>query len=519
MKKIIATFLFLTCVLVIDAQKLPTYFDFPNNRLQKTSDFTPTGNSSERIWVDGNTIWLGTGYGLSRSTDNGDSWTNYYKTDAFGEESVYAVKTNNGVVWAGKWHMEPGIGDDIPTGTGLCYSTDNGETWAKIDQPRDNITDTVITYGINKLKIAPIATASGNMVRDIGFTKNTIWIASWGGGLRKSTDNGSTWQRVVLPPNNLDSIKPTDSLDFVINPSISTNYYVFAIVVVEDTIYVGTAGGINKSTDDGISWTKFNHTNQERPITGNFIWSMSYNNYDHSIWAGTWNAQSQIENWGLSFTTDGGRNWQTNLYGQRVYDIAFKYFGNQGNYTGYDAIAATETGLYRSSNNGVTWIAAPQIVDANTRIALTTNEFRAVKVQKTDDGADNIWAGSSNGLVKLKETTGFWTGDWKIFLASSKIENSNETFAFPNPFSPDAEVVRIKYNVENGSNVTIRIFDFGMNLVRTVIQNASRGASDSQTEIWDGKDETGKIVPNGVYFYRIDIGSQAPLYGKIMVLM
>ena len=28
-----------------------------------------------------------------------------------------------------------------------------------------------------------------------------------------------------------------------------------------------------------------------------------------------------------------------------------------------------------------------------------------------------------------------------------------------------------------------------------------------------------RFVPNGVYFYRIDIGDDEPLYGKIMVLM
>ena len=67
--------------------------------------------------------------------------------------------------------------------------------------------------------------------------------------------------------------------------------------------------------------------------------------------------------------------------------------------------------------------------------------------------------------------------------------------------------------------MTIRIFDFGMNLVKTLIQNASRGISDEQIAYWDGRDESGKIVPNGVYFYRIDIGSETPLFGKIMVLM
>jgi flagellar hook assembly protein FlgD len=58
-----------------------------------------------------------------------------------------------------------------------------------------------------------------------------------------------------------------------------------------------------------------------------------------------------------------------------------------------------------------------------------------------------------------------------------------------------------------------------MNLVRTVIQNAPRIGGGEQQDIWDGRDENGSIVPNGVYFYRVDIGSNEPIYGKIMVLM
>ena len=135
------------------------------------------------------------------------------------------------------------------------------------------------------------------------------------------------------------------------------------------------------------------------------------------------------------------------------------------------------------------------------------------------DNSYDIWIGSNDGLARLNETNSNWTGNWKVFIASNQKVSANETFAFPNPFSPNNEVVRIKYKIESSSDVTIRIFDFGMNLVRTLIQNASRGANDDQIEIWNGKDEKGKFVPNGVYFYRIDIGSNAPIFGKIMVIM
>ncbi|MDX1701869.1 MAG: FlgD immunoglobulin-like domain containing protein, partial [Melioribacteraceae bacterium] len=78
----------------------------------------------------------------------------------------------------------------------------------------------------------------------------------------------------------------------------------------------------------------------------------------------------------------------------------------------------------------------------------------------------------------------------------------------------------IKYNFSGSTkSVTIRIFDFGMNLVKTVIQNVNREGEREYIDNWNGRDENNSIVPNGVYFYRIDVGNDDPLYGKIMVLM
>ena len=58
-----------------------------------------------------------------------------------------------------------------------------------------------------------------------------------------------------------------------------------------------------------------------------------------------------------------------------------------------------------------------------------------------------------------------------------------------------------------------------MNYVRTLLQNAPRNIStDIEAVTWNGRDDAGNIVTNGVYFYRIEIGDQDPLFGKIIVL-
>ncbi len=147
------------------------------------------------------------------------------------------------------------------------------------------------------------------------------------------------------------------------------------------------------------------------------------------------------------------------------------------------------------------------------------------------NNGNTVWAGSEDGLVK-NEMPGYnWSDDWTILYASQPLSKKDDTYAFPNPFSPKMEKVKIKYNTGGSSKkVTIRILDFGMNCLRTLIQNVERGnpahvinAPNSEgingvIDYWDGRDDYGSMVPNGVYFYRVEIDGEDPQFGKIMVI-
>jgi len=519
MKKVFLTYFILT--ISSFGQGIPLSFELIPKNLSKINDTFPSGNTTERILIQGNTIWIGTSKGLSKSTDYGVTWTNYFQKEPFGDKSISAIAYRDGVIWTALWSPISIAGSSDGQGEGLAYSTDNGNTWVKINQPVDTMADSLIQYGNNIIKATPVTVVGQNFTYGIGLTKDAVWIVSRAGGLRKSTDMGKTWKRVVLPPDNLNSIKPTDVLNFELKPKAgdkgNNNHIPVSICVVgDDTLYVGTGGGINKSTDGGISWVKMNSTNQNNPISGNHIWKISYNQYDNSIWAATWKAEGQNEFWAVSYSYNGGKNWNITLPNSRAMDIAFRPITSSF----ADVVIATQDGLFRSSNNGKTWLAAPQIYDDATKILVNTKHFRSVQSQIVNNDLAYIWIGSlGSGLIRFEDKKNMWNGSWKVLLKSGEYTLKKETFAFPNPFSPLSISTRIKYSLDRSANVTIRIFDFGMNLVRTVIQNAPRGPSDEHLENWDGRDEGGKIVPNGVYFYRIDIGNDEPLFGKIIVLM
>lgn len=516
MKKIFIQIILFVAHCNLFAQYSPdAYLLFKDGKtIPKINSSNPVSNSIGDIITIGDTVWLGTSRGVSVSFDRGLSWTNFYETGPFGKDNISAVGYNNGVVWvATAINKEVPLIGMVPEGTGLKYTTDNGLTWSAIPQPVDDLDDTTEVYGINVLRALPITATELNLTYDFAFTPGTVWITSWGSGTRKSTDLGQTWKRVVLPPDYLDSIHPDDTLNFCLSPKAGSycneenfNHVSFSVISIDDTtLYVGTANGINKSTDNGISWVKFNHQNQTEPISGNFVNALRYNYSSNTIWASTWKANDVSEFWAVSSSTDRGESWKIFLEDERPHNFGFK---------DSDVIVATDNGAFRSSNQGNSWILPINIFDKETGVTLTTSEFFSA----ASDGND-VWLGSGDGLARLRETS-FWQGEWKIYLAGQSLTSEQQTYCYPNPYSPKHEQLKIKYSTAGRSaTVTIKIFDFGMNYIRTVIQNAPRNKSvESPPDYWDGRDDNGNLLPNGVYLYRVDVDSNTPLFGKIIYL-
>lgn len=529
-------FLLITAIILITGNSFPQFspssFDLSWNHsaARKELSSTPSNNSITDLLIVGDTVWAATGQGLSMTIDGGNNWTNFTNDQTFGTESISAIGYYKGTLWVATAHDENTSQGSVQTGSGLRYTTDNGHTWNTIPQPVDKDSDSMVVYGINHLGALPVTVPEQNIIFDMTFTQGTIWIATFAGGVRKApidslvANPNYKWQRVILPPDNLDSIKPSDTLNFYYSPvagKISNvnnlNLEGFSILAINDsTIYAGTAGGLNLTTDANSqypSWRKFTHTNQTNPISGNFIVALGYNNFDNSIWAASWRAEGTNEFYGVSYSVDGGANWQTSLSGEKVHNFGFN--NNQ-------VIAPSDDGAFRTSDNGTNWILPNSVIDLKTGIPIQTKIYYAAAFQDS-----SLWIGSADGVARIEESNGMWNGKWKVLIAS---QPTNDTYAYPNPFNPNDQTIggkiKIVYNT-HGVNipVTIRIFDFSMHLVRTVIQSAPRGNqvhsldnSGDVIDYWDGKDDNGNVVPNGVYFYRVDAGSQNPIFGKILVL-
>ncbi|MFA6979404.1 MAG: hypothetical protein WC209_08785 [Ignavibacteriaceae bacterium] len=541
MTKQIFPFIFIFS-LILSAQKIPKNFllEKANNSSEMSVEENPASNSINDILVVGDTIWLGTSRGLSQSTDNGSTWKNYYNTSEFGTESITALLYAKGVIFASTAHSIEKDGASLPEGSGFRFSSDNGITWKTVAQPIDDSGDSSVVYGKNILRALPVTVAVQNIIYDFAFAGNKIWIATFAGGLRSvSFDSlianvNAKWSRTVLPPDYLPSIKPSDSLSFTIQPVAGKfgkeeylNYRLFSLIAADDsTLYAGTANGINKTTNaflpaDSMSWEKFNHqSDQANPISGNFIVALGYNKLLKAVFAASWKANDQNEFYAVSYSRDGGTNWITTLHGEKPHN-----FASDKN----SVIVTTDNGIYLNEISTLnSWLNAGSIVDKKTGLVLQTSVFYSAAFA---NNGNTVWAGSEDGLVK-NEMPGYnWSDDWTILYASQPLSKKDDTYAFPNPFSPKMEKVKIKYNTGgNSKKVTIRILNFGMSCLRTLVQNVERGnpahvinAPNSDgingvIDYWDGRDDYGSVVPNGVYFYRVEIDGEDPQFGKIMVI-
>ncbi|MFZ1321585.1 MAG: hypothetical protein WAT71_08530 [Ignavibacteria bacterium] len=496
---------------------------FLNQIVVPNNSTTPISNFITDILLNGDTVWFGTGSGLMRTIDNFKSFQNYYGLAPFGTDDIAGFNLNRNILAASTAVSQEINGESVPTGTGIKVSTDYGLNWSAYPQPTDSQSDSTIIYGSNTIYALPVTVTQQNLSYDIAVTKTqndpsnyTIWICSFAGGLRKSTDYGATWIRVLLPPDDLDSINVNDTgYTFTLNPRDNLNQRVFTIAAVDDsTLYVGTAGGINVSNSWGVNWRKYNFQNTDpnnpnNGISGNFVVSLDVQKYDGNIivWGATRKAEFANEFDALSYTSNGGANWLNTLSGNKPNGMSFY----RNIVYGY-----TDNGLWRSEFGNFNWAKAGVIYDQRTKDELRTSQFYA-----GNHISDTLYIGSADGLLQTQELGQPWIGQWTIYRSVTNIDLSSDllTYAAPNPFSPDDEVTRIYYKSPSAtSKITINIYDFGMNPVRTIIQNATRTGTEVLYTSWNGRNDNNQRIANGVYFYRVEINDDDPVWGKIILL-
>jgi hypothetical protein len=128
-------------------------------------------------------------------------------------------------------------------------------------------------------------------------------------------------------------------------------------------------------------------------------------------------------------------------------------------------------------------------------------------------------AGSRNrGLYFLKSG-----GDWVNINRRRKVEKDlKEVITFPTIFD-GSEPVGIGYQLNKDAAITIEVYNYAMEPVKTIVKNSERKGGGGRSENpnqdrWDGRDANGSFVSAGVYYVKVKSDKGYRGWGKVMVV-
>jgi photosystem II stability/assembly factor-like uncharacterized protein len=238
------------------------------------------------------TYYMGsTGGGLWKTTDGGLRWANlsdgYFATGSVGAVAVAPSDPNVVYVGMGE-HAVRGV--MTSHGDGVYKSTDGGKTWAHLSHPELDR-----TMHISRIQIHPAH-------------PEVVYVAAQGAlhgpnpdrGVFKSTDGGSTWQKILYTDQNTGAVEL--SLD-PHNPRI-----LFAAMWEHRRLpWTVNSGGpgcaIYKTTDGGAHWEKLAKGLPDK--MGKIAVAVSPANPER-VYA---NIEAEGEKGGVYRSDDGGASW------------------------------------------------------------------------------------------------------------------------------------------------------------------------------------------------------------------
>ncbi|MDR3596498.1 T9SS type A sorting domain-containing protein [Clostridium sp.] len=312
--------------------------------------------------------------------------------------------------------------------------------------------------------------------------KGDIMYACTNQGMFRSTDIGNTWALVY---NN------------------SNDNYVNTLYVKGNDLFLGTDyGRIFKSTDNGANWTQMYSGSPDSHVS---CFAVSGNN----IYAGTFKD-------GLLLSTNNGGNWNQVEIGYHNYGYHYVYIRSlaiSGNYI----FAATDSGIFRSTDDGITWASANNGLSSlgiGTFLVNGTNIFvLANGLYFSSDYGTNwlpingifdrfgslvisgsyIWAGAA--------ITGIWKRPLSDVVGISKEVNHitrDYTLSqnYPNPFNPNTVIT---YSLQSSTNVKLILYNSLGQIVK-VLENGFKNAGIYSVNF------NAADLPSGIYFYRLEAG-------------
>lgn len=435
----------------------------------------PYGGIMRDVKTNGSMVFAATPNGVFRSSDDGVTWTAANK--GLERTSINALTFNNTGIFAGSQY------------NGVYFSPNNGNTWTTKNNGLMSLFITSLFTSADGDLFAGTpegayrSTNNGNLwvainnglpsfydIYDWAQMGDSIYAATYGQGLFMTTNDGASWTQVG---NGFPMGNPP------------TGPFVYGLATFGNSIFAGTSNGVYVSHTRGTSWMSSN--------TGfpSGMWARCFTQKAGKIFAGTHSE-------GIYVSTDNGATWSPTNNGLHDWPL------NNGlphNYltiaalevSGSNILAATFNGMYRSSDNGGTWMDSNEGILATEITSITSNgnmicagaNWTGIYVT-SNQGASwsraNTGLGSNHILAVTNNGSHFFASCLNRRVFRSGNNGANWVFAgngLPtDPFKLDSHGQRV-FALTNGTRFTNRkLFqttDNGDNWTEIIGSNAISG--------------------------------------------
>ena len=435
-----------------------------------------------------------TWYNICRSTDFGDTWN-----------VISAISYSDPICFGDDNHGNIFVSDGGSFKGGLMRSLDVGLTWSPLDSgfcargcnaltlmPGGKIS-LITSNGTFHLSDSTNGWSPGGVVGSFLVSKTGNYFIS-DGGVQKSTDGGISWQTVFVPGGEFSS---TDELS-----QLSNGYFLVGGLFY-DGVHGDDAAVVWRSTDGGVNWSEvYWHQNAGTVYSINSLPNNIVLACDGSL--------------GIVRSTDFGTTWHTADSGLPA-NVNCKIIRCNSGYV----YAGTANGIFRSTDDGLSW--------NSTNNGLTSTDIRSIVF----NSVGTVYTGTTNGVYRSTDHGLDWSlwngglidpdvlsllcdsldylyagtraaGVFRSVGPTTSVNNDRGGFPnrhallqnYPNPFNPTTQ---ISYTLPKESDVTLKVFDVLGREVTTLVNGKNQPGEHFVS--WNALN-----VPSGVYFYRIVAG-------------
>lgn len=464
------------------------------NASSEDSGYRIDGMAVSNLAAAGDTLWMATDREVQRSVDAGLNWTTVQTGTNATPVKIFVDSRH----WVWISYSIDSLIQDIryQVGKGFAVYLPQQSTWRLLRQPLDD----PVEFDSARIRI-PVTTEINNITYDITETRNgddrRIWIASFAGSLRYL--NADSLTDPNWTPNWIVQTPTETVLDVAENSPTGFGQRAFSLTADSNRLWVGTANGIYASTNAGESFLNL-QVGDGSNLSGNFITDLNFLN-DRLIAMGliTFSGSDALN---ITVWNDSANVVFSHYFmGERVFDIT-----------------TTVNGYLIAANSGL--IYADSVFSETRRDVMFMDPItglqtfdRSIFTVYTDG---NIYlAGLNDGLIRSTNAGSTWSV-FKSGRIPENVQQNNQALIYPSPFSPVHNDRPLAVTVRsNQGTVKVTVFDASMREQHQFTESVQ--STGLHTLFWDGRNNSGAYLANGLYIAKIDIPGKT-LWRKFVIV-